>query len=171
MKKKTNTRSIGIMALFISIGLVLQYIESRILITPLPGGKLGLTNIVSIINIFMFGGRNALLISVFRSFWGSLLTGGVMTMAYSVTGAFFSSISMWFIKKILYPKVSIIGISIIGAATHNVSQLIVAVIFYSSVYVMSYLPILLVLSLVSGFITGSATHIFAKRALKEDIRI
>ncbi len=171
MKNRISSRSIGIMALFVAIGIVLQYIENRILITPLPGGKLGLANIISIINIFMFGGGNALLISLIRSFLGTLLSGGIMTVFYSITGVFFSTIAMWCVKKVFYPRVSIIGISIIGAATHNITQLLVAAVFYSSFYVMSYLPTLLILALISGFITGSATSVFAKRVLKEDILI
>ncbi len=171
MNKQINSRSIGLMAIFVSMGLALQYIENRIFITPLPGGKLGLANIITIINIFMLGGGNALLISVLRSFLGSLLTGGVTTIVYSIAGAFFSTLSMWAVKKAFYPKISIIGISIIGAAIHNISQLMVAMLFYSSIYVLSYLPALLIISLVSGFATGCAAYIFAKRALKEDILI
>ncbi len=172
MKKKIDSHRIGLMAAFISMGLALQYIESKILITPLPGGKLGLPNIISIINLFALGGRNALTVSVIRSFLGSLLTGGIMTAVYSVTGALFSTLFMWLIKKAFYPKIGIIGISIVGAVVHNISQLIVAALFYSSVYVMSYLPVLLILALISGVGTGYAAYAFIiKCAPKENIFI
>ena len=169
MKQIYKPRKIGIMAIFIAIGLVLQYIESRILITPLPGGKLGLANIVSIINIFMFGGQNATVIAVIRALLGSLISGGAATAPYSAAGAFFSTLSMWGMKCFLYPRVSIIGISITGAVFHNIAQLLVASVVYATGYVFSYLPGLLIMALVSGMVTGYATQVFAKRALKEDI--
>ena len=56
MKNSYTPKKIGIMAMFVAIGLVLQYAESRFLVLSVPGGKLGLANVVSIINIFMFGG-------------------------------------------------------------------------------------------------------------------
>ncbi len=159
----TKTKKITVLSLFVAIGLILQYIEDKIFISPIPGGKLGLSNIVSIINIFMFGGKNALAIATVRSLTGSLIFGGAMTVPYSVSGAVLSTLVMWGIKYLLYPKVSIVGISIVGAAVHNISQLTVAAFFYGSIYVFSYLPVLLVTALISGFLTGCITHIFISR--------
>ncbi len=163
MPEITKTKKLTVLSLFIAIGLVLQYMEGKVLISPIPGGKLGLSNIVSILNIFMFGGKNSLTIAVIRSLLGSLLFGGVMTVPYSVSGAVLSTLAMWGIKHFYYPKVSIIGISIVGAAVHNSAQLIVAAIFYGSIYVFSYLPVLLITALISGFVTGFVTHIFISR--------
>ncbi len=169
MNNKYTSRQIGLMAVFIAIGLVLQYVENQILITPVPGGKLGLSNIVTIINIFVFGGRNALLIAALRSFLGSIIMGGAISAVYSVSGAVLSTIAMWLMKKYLYPKVSLVGISIAGASIHNITQLFVAVITYKSIYVFSYLPLLLIIALLSGTATGYCASLFAKRILKEKI--
>ena len=169
MKYMSKNKKIGLMAIFIAMGLILQYVESRVLISPIPGGKLGLSNMVSIINIFMLGGKNALAISVLRSFLGSLLFGGVMTIPYSVLGACVSTFIMWAVVSKAFPKVSMVGISILGAVFHNLAQLIVAFFMYGSVYVFSYLPGLLIFALISGTVTGFGTDIFANRVLKEDI--
>lgn len=163
MKKMTEAKKITILSLFVAIGLVLQYIEGKIILSPIPVGKLGLCNIVSIINIFMFGGKNALAIATMRSLLGSLLFGGAMTVPYSVSGAILSTIAMWSLKRFLYPKVSLIGISILGAAVHNISQIAVAAIFYGSIYVFSYMPMLIITAVVSGFVTGSMAQIFTSR--------
>ncbi len=171
MNKFTDAKKITILSLFVAIGLVLQYVESKILITPVPGGKLGLCNIVSITNIFMFGGSNALAVAVVRSLLGSLLFGGIMTAPYSISGAVLSTVTMWLLKHFFYPKISIIGISISGALVHNISQIIVAFIFYKSIYVFSYLPMLLILALVSGVITGYTTYFFAKRLFIKELSV
>ena len=167
--KKSNysTKKIGIMAVFISVGMVLQYVESQIILTPVPGGKLGLCNTVSIINIFMFGGKNTLVISLLRAFLGTLLTGGVTALPYSLVGAFLSTLGMWLIQRFFYPKVSMIGMSVAGAALHNFSQVLVASVIFGSVYIFSYLPILLCVSAVSGTVTGVCAQVFGNRVIKE----
>ena len=167
MKKKYTPKQIGIMAVFVSFGFVLQYTESKIFISAVPGGKLGLCNIVSIINIFIFGGQNALVIASIRSMLTSFITGGAATLPYSLAGAVCSTAAMWLVKKYFYPKISIIGISIAGAAVHNIAQLVVAFLQYGSGYVFSYLPSLLTVALISGTVTGYATRVLAERLLKE----
>ncbi len=166
MKKRYTSKKLIIMSMFVAIGIVLQYVESKVLISPVPGGKLGLCNIVSIINIFMFGGKNAVMISLIRAFLGTFLTGGAMALPYSIAGAFFSTITMAIMKKYTYPKVSMIGISISGAAVHNLLQICVAAVMLTSGYIFSYLPFLLVVATVSGAVTGYAAQVFGNRILK-----
>ncbi len=169
MKKKTLSQNIGIMAMFIAIGLILQYIENQLPIISVPGGKLGLANTITLLNLFMFGGGNTLVIAIIRATLGSLLSGGVTSIFYSVSGVFFSTIAMWLTKKWLYPKVSMIGLSIIGAAVHNTAQVFVAAFMFSTWYVFSYLPGLLVFSVFCGIATGYCTELLIKRVFKGDI--
>ena len=163
MKRSSRSFKLTIMALFVAIGLVLQYAEGRLIVTTVPGGKLGLCNIVAIINIFMFGGANALVISFIRSLLGGFISGGAISTIYSVAGAVLSTGAMSVVKKFLHPKVSMIGISVVGAVVHNLTQIIVAVLFYKCIYLFSYVPILLVLATVSGCITGLAAQIISRR--------
>ncbi len=171
MKRKYTSKKLIIMSIFVAVGITLQYVESKVLITPVPGGKLGLCNIISIINIFMFGGKNAVMISLIRAFLGTFLTGGVMALPYSVTGALFSTTVMAIMKKYTYPKVSMIGISITGAAVHNLLQICVAAVILTSGYIFSYLPFLLVVATISGAITGYAAQVFGNRILKHGDRL
>lgn len=166
MKRRYTSKKFIIMSMFVAIGIVLQYIENNVLISPVPGGKLGLCNIVSVINIFMFGGKNAVMISLIRAILGTLLTGGVMALPYSVAGAVFSTAVMAVMQKYTYPKVSMVGISIVGAAVHNLLQVCVAAVMLTSGYIFSYLPFLLVVAVISGSITGYAAQIFGNRILK-----
>lgn len=166
MKRKYTSKKLIIMSIFVAIGIILQYIESKVLISPVPGGKLGLCNIVSVINIFMFDGKNAIMISLIRAFLGTFLTGGAMALPYSMAGAFFSTMAMAVMKRYAYPKVSMIGISITGAAVHNIIQNCVAAVMLTSGYIFSYLPFLLVVATVSGAVTGYAAQVFGNRILK-----
>ncbi len=166
MKNKTKTQKIGIMATFISLGLVLQYAESKILIAPALGGKLGLANIISVINLFVFDGKNALVIAGIRSLLGGIVSGGASTIPYSLAGALTSVLIMWVASVCLKDKVSMIGLSILGAVFHNIAQLSVAAFTYGTGYVYTYLPILMVISLISGTATGYAAQIFYDRIFK-----
>ncbi len=171
MKKRIyGVRELCIFALFISLGLVLQYVESFFTVIPVPGGKIGLANIVSIVNIFMFGGGNALVITTIRAFVGAILTGGVSAVPYSVCGAVVSVLLMWVFKKLFYPKMSIIGISVIGAAGHNTAQLCVAGIFFSSGYIFSYLAPMLAVAILGGAVTGYTAKLFMQRYLGETLQ-
>ena len=84
---KYSSGQLCLMAVFIAIGLVLQYIEGTFAIFAPPGAKVGLANVVSIISLFMFGGANAFVIAVIRAVTGSLLGSGAAAVAYSTAGA------------------------------------------------------------------------------------
>ena len=165
-KNKYEVKELSIFAMFIALGLVLQYVEGFFTAIPVPGGKIGLANIVSIVNLFMFGGVNALLITAIRAFLGALLIGGITAVPYSVSGAIVSVVLMWIVKKYFYPKVSMIGISIAGATGHNIAQLCIASIVFSSGYIFSYLAPMLVVGLLGGIVTGYAAKHFAGRYLR-----
>jgi heptaprenyl diphosphate synthase len=169
MNKIYTPKKIGIMAIFVSLGIVLQYVESFVLVTMIPGGKLGLANIVSVLNIFLFGGPNAIIIALIRAFIGSFLSSGLGAVPYSLTGAFLSTVTMSFVKKKFFPDISIVGICIIGATFHNIGQLLVAFLQYGTYYVFSNLSTLLILSLVSGFVTGIAAKVVLDKVFREGI--
>jgi heptaprenyl diphosphate synthase len=61
------------------------------------------------------------------------------------------------------PTFSLVGISIIGATVHNVTQIAVAALLVSSGGLFWYLPYLLLLALPTGFATGlTAAYFLAK---------
>ena len=141
----------------------MQLADNLINFTGVPGGKLGLANIVSLANIFIFGGANALVISTLRAFLGALLFSGVSALPYAVAGAFFSTAVMILMKRCFYPKVSEIGISICGAAVHNYTQLAVAAIVFQNIRIFSYASVLTVVSVFAGFLTGMQVKFLNKR--------
>ena len=160
--KKTGVKKIAVMALFASAGLMLQYIESVAFSFGLPGERIGLANIVSVINIFVLGGANALAVSVLRAFVGSLLTQGAASVVYSVAGALCSGAVMWALKERFYPKLSEVGISVAGAAVHNFTQLLVGSFFFSAYLIYSFLPMMLICGVLGGIITGCAARAVLK---------
>lgn len=153
MKEKISVKKIAIIAIFITLALVLSYVDSLIpLAIMVPGIKIGLANIVIILSLYMIGEKETILISTIRVILSSLLFGTILTFAYSMTGAILSLIIMIILKK--KTTLATMTISIIGAVSHNIGQIIMAVMIMSTKEIIYYLPILMITGVISGTIIG-----------------
>lgn len=154
MKK---TISLTLCAMLISLALALSYAERFIplqMLIPLPGIKLGLANIVTLTALYLLGAKSAFTILVLRCFLGSLFGGGITGFLFSLCGGLLSMTVMTFTRRLTC--FSVYGVSILGAAAHNIGQIAVAILLMRSVYIGAYLPYLLIVALFTGFATGSA---------------
>ena len=154
MKK---TRQLTLCAVLTSMALVLSYVERFIplqMAIPLPGIKLGLANIVSLIALYLLGFRSAYVILALRCLLGSIFSGSITGLMFSITGGTLAMFTMTLARRI--PCLSIYGVSILGAAAHNIGQILIAMLLMRSVYIGAYLPYLLIVALATGFATGAA---------------
>ena len=53
-------------------------------------------------------------------------------------------------------RLTVIGVSIIGAVSHNAAQTVVACMLLSNVWIFTYLPILAIAACITGIFTGYA---------------
>ena len=160
-----KTRSLTLCALLVALALALSWAERMIplqLVVPLPGVKLGLANIVTLMVLYFLGPRYAFAILVSRCVLGSLFGGGLTALAFSLTGGLIALGVMALSRKA--PFLSVYGVSILGAAAHNTGQILAAMVLLQSVYVAGYLPLLLVVGVVTGLVTGTVAS-YAFRAL------
>lgn len=145
-----------------AVAVALQIFESLIPVpVQIPGGKLGIANIVTLIIVVLYGGREVVAVSLIRSLLGSLMHGGVISGIYSISGALGAAL----ICAILYKYVkqlSLIGIGVLSALTHNLIQVVVAVILMQNIYVFTYYPVLMLISVPSGIVTGLAAGYILK---------
>lgn len=159
MRTQLHIKKLVISALLVSLGIGLQIAESMIpLPINLPGGKLGLANIVTVILLYTFDIKTALICAVMRAFLGSLLYGGVSGAVYSVAGAVFASVMMNAAMRMSRGALTETGISVIGAVSHNIAQVSVACVIMSNVWIYTYLPILGIASCITGAFTGYASR-------------
>ncbi len=144
------------MALLISQALVLHYLEG--FLPPLaPGARLGLANIVSLIALHLFGFREAMAIVVIRSVLGPILGGSPMGILFSLAGGMLSCIVMAALYGRLNKYFSLPGISVAGAVFHNIGQILTASVVYGSIGILfTYLPVLMLSSVVTGNFIGLA---------------
>jgi heptaprenyl diphosphate synthase len=155
-------RKLVLMGLFISMALILHYIEGffPVLIPGVPGAKLGLANIFTLVTLVVFGWKEAFIVVVVRSILGPLLGGAPTGILYSMAGGVLSAAVMAAVYRILGNRVSLFGVSIAGAVFHNIGQLLVAALVFSNFYLFTYLPIMTITALPTGFFVGlTARHI------------
>lgn len=141
----------------IALALALSYTERLIplqMLVPLPGIKLGLANIVTLVALYLFGKKSAYTILILRCVLGAVFGGGITGLMFSLTGGVLALSVMAIAQRI--PCFSIYGVSILGAAAHNIGQILAAIVLMQSIYIGSYLPYLLVVALFTGLATGSA---------------
>lgn len=154
----TKTRKITILAIIISQALVLHYIESFIPVLA-PGAKLGMANIMTMVTLVLFGFKEAMIVVVIRSVLGPLLGGSVTGILYSLSGGILSG----FIMSVLYLKLdiyfSLMGISTAGAVFHNIGQLLTASWIFGTIGILyTYLPVLMLAAVVTGYFNGLVTR-------------
>ena len=150
-----KAKQISLSAVLIALALALSYTERFIplqLVIPLPGIKLGLANIVTLVALYLFKTRYAFFILIPRCIFGALFGGGITGLMFSLTGGILALLAMAVLQRI--GIFSVYGVSILGAAVHNMGQILVAMVLMNSVYVGAYLPYLLILAIMTGMITG-----------------
>ncbi|MFP4017083.1 MAG: Gx transporter family protein [Halanaerobiales bacterium] len=156
-----KTRKIVTIGLLVSLGLILHFVESMVPMSYIvPGAKLGLANIVSLIGLVLFGFNGGLLILLLRVFLGSIMAGTFLTINFylSFAGGLLGYIIMAVIYLSFRNKFSLVGISVAGAAFHNLGQIIVAYFIISNPGIFFYLPYLILLSVPTGIGVGLVSY-------------
>lgn len=158
-----KTRKMIFLALLISIGMVLGIVESYLpMPMPIPGAKLGLSNVVQLIVIAVYGYREGLAVAVIKSLLVSIGTGNMSGLMYGLPAALMSTLVMVVTYRYLRDKFSLIGISILGALSHNLSQILVATAVLSNFKIIFYYPYMALISIVTGYFIGLTAYFFIR---------
>lgn len=152
-------RRVTNLALLVSIGLVLSIIESSFPpLLPVPGAKLGLANIATVIALYAFGPSMALEVTALRCVLGGLLRGSVVGLFLSLSGGLASTLVMIVLYLLVQRYLSVIGVSVAGAVTHNIAQLAAAYLLVQHAALFYYLPYLIIISVPTGLFVGFASR-------------
>ena len=107
--------ALGLLALGLS---TLESLFPVSLVVPLPGVKLGLPNIVTVIGLYSIGALPTLVISFLRILLVSFMFGNTMTLAYSIAGFALSFGTMLLMRKAGGFHRTVVSVS--GGVMHNV---------------------------------------------------
>jgi len=144
------------LGLLIAIALVLSYFEQFIPVNiGVPGIKIGLANVVTLLAIGLYKPTRVYTIILVRVTLAAFIMGRIIGLWYSLSGGVLSGTAMLVMYYTLKDKVSIIGISVVGAICHNIGQMIaVTIITGSSLVALTYFPALMVSGVITGIFIG-----------------
>jgi len=139
----------------ISISVVLSIVETAIsgMVFLVPGVKLGLANVISLIILMTLGEKDAFLVVFVRILIVGLTFSGLFSNSFwiSISGGMLAIVAMILIKK---TKLSIYSISVFGSLMHMVGQIAAAIVVSNTQTLIYILPYMMALSVPTGLITA-----------------
>lgn len=160
--KKFDIKRLALCGILCGAALTIFVIEAQIpLPLPLPGMKLGLSNIITLFALLYLCPRDAFLILIARIILGTIFTGLPSTLLYSLLGGLVCLLAETLVLKI-FGKKFIVEISIIGAMVHNTVQVLCAVLITKTTSVFWYLPPLLITGAITGAFCGLCVYFIDK---------
>lgn len=162
-KGKSAARKIAVLAIFTALSLIMFLIENLFPPLFLPGAKMGLSNIFSIAALIAFSPVEGFAVVCVRTVLGAVLTGNLSAVLYSFTGGVVSMAVSSVALYTIYPKISVMAVSVLAAVAHNVTQNIVYVLISETPLMFSYMPYLALIGILSGAIVGGAVMLLFKR--------
>jgi heptaprenyl diphosphate synthase len=148
------------MAVLVAAACVLQVAES-LLPHPLPGVRLGLANLITLIALVELGPARAIELAVLRTVVSSLLLGTFLSPTFALS--FAGGVASAAVMAILFAlgrragpfRLSVLGISVAGAVSHIATQvLLVYIVFVRSSGVLFLWPWLAIAGVGTGLLTG-----------------
>ena len=160
-----NVKKLTALSASVALAMLLSFIESQIPpLVAVPGVKIGLSNIVTVVLLYLYGAKEAGAVSLVRVCLSSLLFGSAVSFIYSLTGAAVSFLVMLLFKSL--KLFSEIGVSVLGGVFHNAAQIAVACIIMENSAISLYLPPLVISGTVAGAVIGTVSGILTKRLEK-----
>ena len=151
MKIHTLTK----LAVLTTAALILGFLDSLLsgLILPVPGMKLGLSNLAVLYAVFFMSPFETVLLMLLKVGLSTLLFGNPVGALYSLAGGALSVTGMLLLHRI--PKISPIPVSTVGGILHIIGQCLVGFALFSIQPVLYYAPWLLICGTVTGVLLGA----------------
>ena len=158
-----TSKSIVVLGLLSAAAIVLHVVESWLPVPlPVPGIKLGLANMITLFAVLVWGWRKALQILLIRVILGSLLAGSLAGPAFAMSfgGGLISLAMLQIASRYFSPPLSVVGVSVAGAAVHGTAQILIATAIVQNWNVLWYLPYIVLCAIPAGMLTGFAAAYF-----------
>lgn len=162
----TKTKKLALLAALTAVALTIFVAEAQIPpVVPVPGVKLGLANIVTLVTMALLGRREAGAVLVVRLILGSAFAGGFSGLMFSAAGGAAAYIVMCLLIKV-FPEKLMWVVSVLAALAHNAGQLAVAVWVSGSASMLYYGTVLAAAGVITGVFTGFGTMYLTRAAKK-----
>lgn len=158
-----KAKKLSLMAMLTAASLIVFVIEAQIPApVSVPGVKLGLANVITLIAMLLLGRREAGLILAVRIVMGSVFAGGVSAFLFSISGGVLAYAVMC-ITVTRFPRKMLWVVSALAAVAHNLGQLLAAIAVTKTAALMVYAPVLLASGIITGVFTGLVAMYLVRR--------
>ena len=158
-----KTRKLTTLSLLCAIALTIFMVEAQIpALVPIPGIKLGLANIVTVFTVFAIGAKEGALVLFVRIFLGAVFAGNFSTIFYSAAGGALA-IGVTILSKKFLTKKQLWVAGVLGAIAHSIGQMAMAITLTSTPGLAVYLPVMIVVSIITGTFTGLCAQLLVNR--------
>ncbi len=155
--KNNFSKYVPYLGMALALALICSYIEALIPFSVgIPGVKLGLTNIVTVLLLYISGTRDAFCVSIARVFLAGFFFGSLYSILYSLAGALFSLFVMSVLKHT--NQLHVISVSAAGGVAHNIGQFLVAALVVENIRILYYLPVLFLVGMLTGVGIGMIAY-------------
>lgn len=158
-----KVQKIALLGVLTAGAIIIAILESFIPSIGIPGVKLGLANIVILIILYELGIWEAVVVNILRVLVVSLVRGTFLSMGFlmSLTGCVMS-LGIMILFYLLIKKFSIIGVSVIGSIFHVFGQILIAMLFLGTAYIVLYLPVIAISAIITGVFVGIAAQLIIR---------
>ena len=168
-KKRLDTQKLALRGMLVAAAFILSWIEAQIpAFFSVPGIKLGLTNLVVLVALYCLGEKDAVAVNILRILLAGFTFGNVFSLLYSMAGGILSGVMMILLKK--SGKFQLATVSVAGGVSHNVGQILVAMVVLETKSILYYLPVLWISGITAGLVVGLIGQEVVKRLPKEKDR-
>lgn len=160
---KNAAKKIAVLAIFTALSLIAFIIENQFPPMFIPGARMGLANIFSFAALIMYSPVEAFAIVAIRTGLGAVYAGNVSALLYSFTGGIVSMTISSVLMYVVYPRISVMSVSVLAAVAHNITQNAVFVLLSGTALTFGYMPYLILIGVVSGAIVGGVIMLVFKK--------
>ena len=158
-----KVKKLTLLAMLSAIALTIFMVEAQIPpLVPMPGVKLGLANIVTVFAVFALGPREGAAVLFVRIFLGAVFAGNFSTIFYSAAGGG-CAIGVTVLLRLILKENQLWVAGCLGAIAHSIGQMAMAIALTSTPGLVAYLPVMIVISIVTGCFTGLCAQFLVNR--------
>lgn len=161
--KKLSSKKIALLGILTALALISYLLEGLLPPLMIPGAKLGISNVFTLLAICLLSPQSGIILIVVRTTLASLIAGSMSSLLYSLTAGLVATLIMSLLWRYVNSRLSILAISVVGAVIHNITQDLVYFAVTGSQYVLSYMPYLVLIGVFSGAIVGFLTTLIEDR--------
>ena len=161
---QSAAKKIATLAIFTALSLIAFIIENQFPpLAGIPGARMGLANIFSFAALIMYSPWEAFVVVAIRTGLGAVYSGNLSAVLYSFTGGVVSMAVSSILIYVVYPRISVLSVSIAAAVFHNITQNLVFVLISGTALTLGYMPYLILLGILSGAVVGGVIMLIFKK--------